>query len=54
MYERLLGRLTDPHWQMVIAGELGNIYGTLGQSERAIEHTRQALAIARETGYRGY
>ena len=53
MHERLLGRLTDPQRQMVTAGSLGSIYSILGQTDRAIEHTQQALAIARETGDRG-
>ena len=53
MHERLSGRLTDPYWQMVNAGNLGNIYSTLGQTEKAIDYYQQALAIARETGNRG-
>jgi tetratricopeptide (TPR) repeat protein len=53
MYERLLGRLTDLYWQMLNAGNLGNVYSTFGQNEKAIEHYQQALAIARETGDRG-
>jgi tetratricopeptide (TPR) repeat protein len=53
MHERLNGRLTDLYWQMANAGGLGNVYSTLGQTEKAIEHTQQALAIARETGDRG-
>jgi len=52
MHERLTGRLTDLYWQMVNAGNLGNIYGETGQTEKAIEHYQQALAIARETGDR--
>ena len=54
MHERLLGRLTDAYRQMTTAGALGNLYSTLGQTERAIEPTQQALAIARETGNRLY
>jgi tetratricopeptide (TPR) repeat protein len=52
MHERLLGRLTDPYWQMYTVGALGTIYSILGQSERAIDLYQQALAIARETGDR--
>jgi tetratricopeptide (TPR) repeat protein len=52
MHERLLGRLTDPHWQMTTAGALGGLYWNLGQIERAIEPNQQALAIAHETGNR--
>ena len=52
MHERLNSRLTDLYWQMVNAGNLGTIYSTLGQTEKAIEHHQQALAIARETGNR--
>jgi tetratricopeptide (TPR) repeat protein len=37
---------------MVNAGDLGNSYATLGQTQKAIEHCQQALAIARETGDR--
>ena len=37
------------HW----LGNLGECYADLGQTEKAIEHYQQALAIARETGNRG-
>ena len=53
MHERLNGTLTDLYWQMVNASGLGNIYSTLGQTEQAIEHHQQALAIARQTSDRG-
>ena len=53
MHERLTGRLREPWWQMVNAGNLGSSYVTLGQTQAAIECYRQALAIARETGRRG-
>jgi tetratricopeptide (TPR) repeat protein len=49
MHERLDGRLTNHYWQMVTANALGNSYSTMGQTERAIEHYQQALAMARET-----
>ena len=52
MHERLNGRLTDLYWQMANAGNLGIIYSTLGQTEKAVKHHQQALAIARETGDR--
>jgi tetratricopeptide (TPR) repeat protein len=52
MHERLLGRLADPHLQMATAGALGSSYMVLGQTERAVEHYQQALAIAREAGLR--
>jgi tetratricopeptide (TPR) repeat protein len=51
--ERLLGNLTDPYWQMIIAGALGDSYWITGQAEKAIGCYQQALAIARETGDRG-
>ena len=53
MHERLNGRLTELNWQMDNAGNLGSIYSTLGETEKAIDHNQQALAIARETGNRG-
>ena len=53
MHERLTGRLHDPWRQMVNAGDLGHSYAKLGQTQKAIEHYQQALAIARETGNRG-
>jgi tetratricopeptide (TPR) repeat protein len=52
MHERLLGRLTDRYWRMANAGNLGNVCYALGQTQRAIEHYQQALAIASETGNR--
>ena len=52
LHERLTGRLTDPHWQMATAGALGDSYWGLGQTERAVEHYQQALAITREIGDR--
>ncbi len=52
MHERLLGRLADPYLQMATAGALGSSYLVLGQTERAVEHYQQALAIAREAGIR--
>ena len=52
MHERVSGRLTEPYWQMVNAGNLGNIYSTLGRTEKAINYYQQALDIARETGNR--
>ena len=53
MQERLLGKLTDPYWQMRTAGGLGDSYLILGRTGQAIEHYQQALAIARETSDRG-
>jgi tetratricopeptide (TPR) repeat protein len=53
MHERLTGRLREPWWRLVNAGDLGNCYATLGQTHAAIECYQQALAIARETGDRG-
>ena len=53
MHERLTGRLREPWWQMVNAGDLGLSYAILGQTHAAIECYQQALAIARETGDRG-
>ncbi len=52
MHERLSGRLTQPYWPMATEAYLGASYRHLGQTEHAIEHTQQALAIARETGDR--
>jgi tetratricopeptide (TPR) repeat protein len=52
MHERLIGRLSDPYWQMINASALGSVHSTLGQTERAVEFEQQALAIARETGNR--
>jgi tetratricopeptide (TPR) repeat protein len=52
MHERLNGRLHEPWWRMVNAGGLGASYATLGQTQKAIEHYQQALAITRETGNR--
>src|SRR5262249_25501295 len=52
MHGRLSGKLTDPPWQMATAGAIGNLYPMLGQTEQALEHLPQALAIAREIGDR--
>jgi tetratricopeptide (TPR) repeat protein len=52
MHERLNGRLHEPWWRMVNAGNLGSSYVMLGRTQEAIEHYQQALAIARETGNR--
>jgi tetratricopeptide (TPR) repeat protein len=50
MEERLIGKLTNPHWQMVNASALGTSYRILGQTGKAINYYQQALIIARETG----
>ncbi|HYB87139.1 MAG TPA: tetratricopeptide repeat protein [Streptosporangiaceae bacterium] len=52
MHERLLGKLTEPRWQITTASALGSYYATLGQIVRAIEQFQQALGIARRVGDR--
>jgi tetratricopeptide (TPR) repeat protein len=52
LHERLTGQLTDPDGEGANLTNLGLCYADLGQTRAAIDHYRQALAIAREVGYR--
>jgi len=48
LHERLQGRLSDPTLKMISAGNLGTVYGNMGQVQEAISCYEQALAIARQ------
>jgi len=52
MWERLLGRLTDPGLSAATLRNLGRAYHYLGRFEPAIKLYEQALTIAREIGDR--
>jgi tetratricopeptide (TPR) repeat protein len=52
LHQRLHGHLTDPNDQAANHLCLGLCYDGLGQTQTAIEHHEQALAIDRETGDR--
>lgn len=50
MRERLLGHLTDLELQQSNLGELGSVYASLGDNQKAIRFQEQALALAQARG----
>jgi tetratricopeptide (TPR) repeat protein len=50
MRERLLGHLTDLELQQSNLGELGSVYASLGDNQKAIRFQEQALALAQSRG----
>ena len=52
LHRRIRGRITDPVLNIIHLIHLGLCHYSLGEYRRAIDLYTQALAIARETGYR--
>jgi len=52
LHERLQGKLNDPKFKSLSAGNLGSTYYSLGDYQKAIEYYEQALVISREIGDR--
>jgi tetratricopeptide (TPR) repeat protein len=50
MRERLLGHLTDMALEQSNLGELGSVYASLGDNQKAIRFQEQALALAQSRG----
>lgn len=50
MRERLLGHLTDLELEQSNLGELGSVYASLGDNQKAIRFQEQALALAQARG----
>jgi len=52
LHERLQGKLSDPRLKSWSAGNLGNVYHSMGDYQKAIEYHGRALAIAKENSNR--